>query len=100
MTKSWSLNPAEAGVDGTPTTEQVAAVVSGAGTIGAACNALRCQGWKSIIAGNRITVDDRIFARFIDESVGMEATAAPRWVVYGLGSRPQVWIVGAQSGTK
>lgn len=77
-----------------PTAEQVATIVSCTGTIGAACDALRREGWQSSIAGNRITVNDAVFARYIDESVGMQSGAAPRWVVYGISDRPAVWVVG------
>lgn len=34
--------------------------------------------------GNKITVNDQVLARFIDESVGMDAGTAPLWVVYGM----------------
>lgn len=94
MTTSSEVGAKESAADGVPTAERVAALVSGIGTIGAACNALKAEGWNSVIAGNRITIDDRIFARFIDESVGMDAGSAARWVVYGIGDRPAVWIVG------
>lgn len=83
----WIVSP--------PTAERVAAVVSGIATIGEACNALRAEGWSSTIAGNRITVNDRVFARFIDESVGMCAGTAPRWVVYGIGDPSSALIVGS-----
>lgn len=96
MSSSLKANATESEADLQPTAEQVAALVAGIGTIGAACHALRAEGWDSVIAGNRITINDRVFARFIDESVGIDAGTAARWVVYGIGDRPAVWIVGTE----
>lgn len=97
MTTSWNASPVAPIPGGRPTAEEVAAIVSGIGTIGQACAALRDQGWKSSIAGNRITVDDQIFVRFVDDGAGAEEANAARWVVYGINGRPTVWIVGTQS---
>lgn len=96
MTSLLNSKATESDAAGLPTAEQVASLVSGIGTIGAACNALRAAGWNTRIAGNRITINDRVFARFIDESVGMTVGAAARWVIYGIGDRPAVFIVGAE----
>jgi len=97
MSKSWNASPALAGEgSGSPTAEQVAAIVLSTYTIGAACNALRSEGWHSTITGNKITVNDEVFARFIDESVGMDADSAPRWVVYGTTAHPAIWVIGAR----
>ena len=96
MSRSWNTNPVlTVNGPGSPTAEQVAAIVLCTYTIGAACNALRSEGWHSTIAGNKITVNDQVFARFIDESVGLDADTAPRWVVYGTSSRPAIRVIGA-----
>lgn len=80
---------------GVPNARQVADVVAQAGTIGAASDALRAAGWENRVAGNRISVDNRVFARFVDEFEG-----SPRWVVYGIGEMPPVWIVGGDSNIR
>ena len=90
---------------GGPSAGDVAAVIAGLPSIGVACEALRGAGWRSTIAGNRITVNDRVFARFIDGGVGGgvgDATGGAagdcaRWLVYGIGKgdRPAVSIVDA-----
>lgn len=54
--------------------ERVAAVICRTTTVGGACKALAEAGWESSLAGNRITVEDRVFARYI----GRE-----RWIVDG-----------------
>jgi hypothetical protein len=95
MSRSRNTNPAPS-VEGpgSPTAEQVAAVVLRTYTIGAACNALRSEGWQSTITGNKIAINDQVFARFIDESGGADADAAPRWVVYGTSAQPAIWVIG------
>jgi len=100
MSRSWNTSPALA-VEGTgsPTAEQVAAIVVRTYTIGSACNALRSEGWRSTIAGNKITVNDQVSVRFLDESVGMDAEAAPRWVVYGTSQQPAIWVIGTRIAT-
>ncbi len=82
-----------------PTADQVAAAIAGAPNIGAACNALEAAGWRSVIAGNRISVNDRVFARYIDPNGGMPGPEEAMWVVYGLGDRPPVRIVVTGNGT-
>lgn len=74
----------------TSSAEKVATVVASTATVGAASDALRSNGWQSTIAGNRITVDDRIFARFIGDGTGRA-----RWVVYGIDEQPPVRVVDA-----
>ena len=78
-----------------PTVEHVAKVVGGISSIGRAREALVKSGWRSTIAGNRITVNDRVFAHFINESVGRDGQTEARWAVYEIADRPPVWIVGA-----
>lgn len=81
-----------------PSTDQVVAVIAGAPTIGAACEALRASGWPSSIAGNRITVSDRVFVRYVDGGTGGTADCGPRWIVYGSGERPAIRISLSGSG--
>lgn len=69
--------------------DRVAAVIAGVSSIGEACQALQAAGWCSAIAGNRITVNDEVFARYIENT----GTETPTWVVYGIGDRPAVRIV-------
>jgi hypothetical protein len=75
--------------------EQVAKVVAGIPTIGEACDALRKAGWRAGIAGNRITVNDKVFAQFIGATVGGFGGIDARWVVNRIAGTPPVWIVGA-----
>lgn len=75
-----------------PSAEAVAAVVTRAGTIDSAAEALRDAGWQNTVAGSRINVSNRVFARFIDGNAG-----GATWVVYGIGDRPPVRIVVAGS---
>lgn len=86
-TNDTDLRPALATADG------VAAVIAGVPTIGAACQAIEAAGWRSSVAGNRITVNDRVFARYIDQVGGDAEPPEARWVVYGIGERPVVRIV-------
>lgn len=81
-----------------PSADQVAALIAGKPTIGAVCRALRSAGWKSTVAGNRITVDDRVFVRYIYQAAGPDGPYDARWVVYDIGDRPIVRIVVASDG--
>lgn len=85
-----SANSGLAPADRQPTVKRVADIMAGVPTIGGACAALRAAGWQSSIAGNRITVDDRIFARYIDPSA--LGPSEPRWLVYG-GDEPAAFQV-------
>jgi hypothetical protein len=80
----------------TVTAEQVARVVAGIPAIGEACEALKKAGWRASIAGNRITVDDDLFAQFIGTTAGAHGGVEARWVIYGIAGTPPVWIVGAE----
>lgn len=73
-----------------PSADTVAAVVARAATVDSAAEALRSAGWQSSVAGKRINVNNRVFARFVDGSAG-----PPTWVVYGIGDQPAVRIVVA-----
>jgi hypothetical protein len=79
------------------TAEQVAGVVAGIPAIGEACDALRKAGWRATIAGNRITVNDEVFAQFIGATVGGLGAVDARWVIYRIADAPPVWIVGAEA---
>ena len=78
--------------ENTLTAEQVAGVVARIPAIGKACYALRKAGWRATIAGNRITVNDEVFAQFIGPAGGVDA----RWVIYRIAGTPPVWVVGAE----
>jgi hypothetical protein len=91
--------PNDLGVSGShPDAELVAAIVAGIPTIGEACRALSAVGWQSKVAGNRISVNDRVFVRYIYETAGSTGSPDTRWVVYGVGDRPVVRIVVASHG--
>jgi hypothetical protein len=80
-----------------PTVDQLAEVLSAVTTIGRACAEFRKAGWHSTIAGNRITVNDETFARYIDgcsDPDDVQADSA-RWLVYDVGDCPQVRMVAA-----
>jgi hypothetical protein len=79
----------------TVTAEQVAGLVAGIPVIGEACEALRNAGWRASIAGNRITVNDEVFAQFIGANVGALGDVDARWVIYRIAGAPPVWVVGA-----
>jgi hypothetical protein len=80
----------------TPTAEQVAGVVAVIPAIGKACHALREAGWRATIAGNRITVNDEVFAQFIGAVVGPASGVDARWVIHRIAGTPPVWVVGAE----
>jgi hypothetical protein len=80
----------------TLTAEQVAGVVAGIPVIGEACDALRNAGWRASIAGNRITVNDEVFAQFIGATAGAPGGVDARWVIYRIAGTPPVWVVGAE----
>ena len=75
------------------TAEEVAGVVSGIPTIGEACDALSKAGWRASIAGDRITVNDEVFAVFIS---GCRAGAplgdvGSRWMIYAITEVDRLW---------
>lgn len=79
------------------TAEQVAGVVAGIPAIGKACDALRKAGWRASVAGNRITVNDAVFAQFIGATVDSSGRVDASWVVYTIAGTPPVWVVGAEA---
>jgi hypothetical protein len=78
------------------TVEQVAHVVAGIPLIGWAHRALEAAGWHATIAGNRITVNDEVFAQFVPASAGQFGHINASWVIYMVAGTPPVWIVGAE----
>lgn len=81
-----------------PTADSVAATITGIVSIQQACEAFRVAGWPTVVAGNRIAIDNRVFARYVDPSATPAAAggnASTNWVVYGIGERPTVRIVVA-----
>ena len=78
------------------TAEQVAGVLAGIPAIGEACDALKQAGWRASIAGNRITVNDEVFAQFIGATVGALGGIDARWVVYRIAGTPPLSVVGAE----
>lgn len=93
MTRANSVTLATSAASREPTVEAVAAIVGRQCTIGSACAALIGAGWPSVIAGNRITVADRILALFIAERSGESFHLAARWVVYGIDDRQLIRLV-------
>lgn len=91
--------PEATGPGGPATAEKVAGLIAGLPTIGRACAALRAAGWRSQIAGNRITVEDSVFARYIDQGPGPSGLGDAKWVVYGVGECPAVRIVPASDAS-
>jgi hypothetical protein len=79
------------------TAEQVAGVVAGIPAIGEARDALKKAGWRASIAGNRITVNDEVFAQFIGVTVGAFGGIDARRVIYRIAGTPPVWVVGTQA---
>jgi hypothetical protein len=86
-------------VQSTLTVEQVARVVGGIPLIGWAHRALEAAGWHATIAGNRITVNDEVFAQFVPASAGQFGHINASWVIYLVAGTPPVWIVGAEPDT-
>jgi hypothetical protein len=78
------------------TVEQVAAVVAGNHVIGEACDALKNAGCHARIAGNRITINDEMFAQFLGATVGPLGNTGATWVIYRTSGAPPVWVVGAE----
>ena len=95
MTRANSVTLATSAASREPTVEAVAAIVGRQCTIGSACAALIGAGWPSVIAGNRITVAERIFALFIAERSTESFQLEARWVVYGIDDHQLIRLVVA-----
>lgn len=71
-------------------------MIAGSAGVSAACRALEGAGWRSSAAGNRVMVNDRVFARFIaGNGSGQPGPVDDTWLVYGIGDQPLVRIVTA-----
>lgn len=77
------------------TTDQVADVLLDTLVIGKACEALRGAGWQTRIAGNRISVNDEVFAQYISAVVGRTGRRETRWVVYSVAGTAPMRVVTA-----
>lgn len=75
-----------------PTTQQVADVIAGISHIGKARDALHDAGFRAVIAANRITVDDEIFALFAGIGIDPVAGRYPRWLVYTMTADPGDYV--------
>jgi hypothetical protein len=77
----------------TLTAEEVAGVVSSISTIGEACDALRNAGWRASTAGNRITVNDEVFALFISGRCagGPPGDVGSSWMIYTITEVDRLW---------
>lgn len=82
-----------------PSAEEVATAIRSCGSIGRACEALREAGWPSVIAGNRITLGDRVCVRFIGERHHGGEGAEAEWVVSEFGGGPSVRITSITSSS-
>ena len=78
------------------TAEEVAKVVIGISEIGRARAALEKAGWSATIAGNRISVNGKVFAQFIAAVMGQFGRVEATWMVYTMTRSRPVWIVGAE----
>lgn len=76
-----------------PTAQQVAGLVAGSANIGRARDALVRAGFRAHIAGNRIIVDDEVFAQFAGMSIDPVTGVYPRWLVYPANARPGTYTV-------
>lgn len=58
--------------------------------------ALRREGWRASIAGNRITVNDELLAQFIGTGIGPAGGVDARWVIYRIAGMQPVGVVGSE----
>ena len=91
-TVAVSTDPGPHGNDNSPTPDAVAQTVAGIPTIGEARVALMNAGWRATIAGNRITVNEGVFAQFFGAGGGVDAN----WVIFKIAGTPSVRVVGAE----
>ena len=75
-----------------PSADAVAAVIGSHGSIDTAAEALRTAGWHNTVAGGRINIGDRVFARFVNGN-----GRGGSWVIYGIGDQPPVRVVATGS---
>ena len=67
---------------------QVAEIVTGIHSVGKACSALKEAGLGATIAGNRISVDGKVFVQYIGIGLGAVGRRGPAWVVYASAGEP------------
>jgi UDP-N-acetyl-D-glucosamine dehydrogenase len=92
-----SMDPGPRTDEDSLTANQVAQVVVGIGTIGEACDALTRAGWRATIAGNRITVNEAVFAQYIGAGIGSAGRRDPTWMIYAQGHALPIWVTAAES---
>lgn len=92
---SLGREAAQAGVDGTVTADQVAGLILDIPAIGRGRDALRNAGWRTCIAGNRLTVNDEVIAHFIGGGVDGAGRIEAKWMIYNIAGRPPMCIVPA-----
>ena len=68
----------------------VAEVVRTAPSIGYAYHACRSAGWRAVIAGNRVTVNERVFAQYV--GVGPAGQTTATWMIHAAGEGAPIWI--------
>lgn len=96
LKKAQICRPGHRTDKGPPTVNQVAEVIDGIRTIGEACNSLTGAGWRATIAGNRITINDEVFAEYVSVGVGSADNRDATWMVYALGRALLVWRTAAE----
>jgi len=72
---------------------EVAKIVAAAPSIGYARHALETLGWRAVIAGNRITVNERVFAQYVGVLAASQGQAM--WMVHALEDATPIWVSGA-----
>ena len=77
-------------VDPLLTAADVAEVVATAPSIGYAYHACRSAGWRAVIAGNRVTVNERVFAQYV--GVGAAGQMSAAWMIHAVGDAAPIWI--------
>lgn len=70
----------------------VAKIVAAAPSIGYARHALESVGWRAVIAGNRITVNECVFAQYV--GVLAASQGRPMWMVHALEDVAPIWVSG------
>ncbi|KGI70046.1 hypothetical protein MJO55_24320 [Mycolicibacterium rufum] len=70
----------------------MADIIAGINHIGKARDALRDAGFRAVIAANRITVDNEIFALFAGIGIDPVAGSYPRWLVYSVTAEPEEYL--------
>ena len=78
-----------------PAPIDVVRVLAGVSEVGRAARMFAERGWSTRIAGNRISIGDRLFVRFVGEySAEPGEERLPIWVVYGSDDWAPIWVRG------